>query len=384
MTPLIDYSEQMAELNSIPLPKGIRSRYIEGINGLHMHFLEAGYEQPGRPGVLLLHGFPELAYSWRCVMQPLAQAGYHVIAPDQRGYGRTGGASRTYDCDLLTYRGLNLVRDALGLTQALGYQKITVVGHDFGSPVAAWCGLVRPDIFHRVVLMSSPFAGPPGLSESASRQAPRADATRLTDLDPPRQHYQAYYRTPQANENLWRAKQGVHAFMRAYYHMKSADWTDNEPFKLASSAPGELAKMPNYYIMRAGVGMAETVAEHMPSASAVTANTWLPDDALSFYAQEYQRTGFQGGLNWYRGFHLAPEERELFAGQTLDQPVLFIAGEADWGIYQASGAFEAMQNSVCSDFRGAFILPGAGHWVQQEQAHLTATLLQDFLAETAD
>ena len=111
----------MASLPDIPLPAAIRSRYVEGINGLRMHVLEAGFETKGRPCVLLLHGFPELAYSWRKVMPALAEAGYHVIAPDQRGYGRTTGWDADYDGDLRSFRLLNLVRDALGLVSAFGY-----------------------------------------------------------------------------------------------------------------------------------------------------------------------------------------------------------------------------------------------------------------------
>src|SRR5512134_1406469 len=130
-----------------PIAPGIRSRFVPNINGLHMHVLEAGFETPGRPCLLLLHGFPELAYSWRKVMVPLADAGYHVVAPDQRGYGRTTGWDADYDGDLASYRMLNLVRDAMGLVAALGQRSVTgVVGHDFGSPVAAWCALLRPDV----------------------------------------------------------------------------------------------------------------------------------------------------------------------------------------------------------------------------------------------
>src|SRR5579871_4004138 len=130
----------------IPLQPGIRSRTLDGINGLRMHVLEAGFEQPGRPCVLLLHGFPELAFSWRKMMRPLADAGFHVIAPDQRGYGRTTGCDVSYAADLALSRPLNLVRDALGLVFALGYRDVAaVIGHDFGSPVAAWCALLRPD-----------------------------------------------------------------------------------------------------------------------------------------------------------------------------------------------------------------------------------------------
>src|SRR6201985_1793814 len=143
-----------------PLPASIRSRYVDGINGLSMHVLEAGFETSGRPCLLLLHGFPELAFSWRKVMPALADAGYHVIAPDQRGYGRTTGWSADYNGDLTPFRFSNLVRDALGLVSAFGYASVdVVVGHDFGSGVAAWCALVRPDVFRSVAMMSPPFAG---------------------------------------------------------------------------------------------------------------------------------------------------------------------------------------------------------------------------------
>src|SRR5580704_5101028 len=146
------------------LPAGIRSRSLDNGNGLSVHVLEAGFETPGRPALLLLHGFPELAYSWRKVMPPLAAAGYHVIAPDQRGYGRTTGWDARYDGDLAPFRFSNLVRDALGLVSAFGYKHVdAVIGHDFGSPVAAWCALMRPDVFRAVAMMSAPFGGVPAL-----------------------------------------------------------------------------------------------------------------------------------------------------------------------------------------------------------------------------
>src|SRR5271169_4236529 len=161
---------ELAPLDSAALPVGIRSRFVPDINGLRMHVLEAGFEPRGRPCVLMLHGFPEIAYSWRKVMLPLAAAGFHVAAPDQRGYGRTTGWDADYDGDLASFRLLNLARDALGLVFALGHRTVAaVVGHDFGSPVAAWCALVRPDVFRRVALMSAPFEGPPALTQTAQR-----------------------------------------------------------------------------------------------------------------------------------------------------------------------------------------------------------------------
>ena len=151
--------DQLQEIGPYPsewLPDGLRSRFVHGINGLRLHVLEAGFESPGRPAVLLLHGFPELAYSWRNVMVPLAEAGYHVIAPDQRGYGRTTGWEADYDRGLDSFRRLNIVRDALGLVSAFGYRSIaSVIGHDFGSPIAAWCAVTRPDVFRSVALMLS-------------------------------------------------------------------------------------------------------------------------------------------------------------------------------------------------------------------------------------
>src|SRR4030081_2183296 len=150
-----------ATLPGIPVPSGIRSRFVDDINGLRMHVLEAGFETRGRPCVLLLHGFPELAYSWRKVMPALAGAGYHVIAPDQRGYGRTTGWDPGYDGDLASFRLLNLVRDALGLVSAFGYTSVdAVAGHDFGSSVAAWCALLRPEVFRRGGGEGRPVPGP--------------------------------------------------------------------------------------------------------------------------------------------------------------------------------------------------------------------------------
>ena len=199
------------------LPVGIRSRHVPDVNGLTMHILEAGFEAAHRPCVLLLRGFPELAYSWRKVMLPLAEAGFHVVAPDQRGYGRTTGADVDYDGDVASFRLLNLARDALGLVAALGHESVhAVVGHDFGSPVAAWCALLRPDVFRSLVLMSAPFPGPPMLPRGPS-QAPVGNIhEELAALPRPRKHYQWFFSTREANDDMCRAPQGLHAFLRAY------------------------------------------------------------------------------------------------------------------------------------------------------------------------
>lgn len=372
------------DIKFYPLPAGIRARVIDGVNGLAMHVLEAGSATD--PCVLLLHGFPELAYSWRKIMLPLAAAGYHVVAPDQRGYGRTTGWDDAYDGDVASFRIPNLVKDALDLVAALGHRSVAaVIGHDFGSPVAAYCALTRPDVFRSVVLMSAPFAGPPPLPfGSADAQWTRRPniADDLAALARPRKHYRLYYQTGEANDNMWRAPQGVHAFLRAYYHAKSADRKANKPFALRSFAADELAKMPTYYIMDLAQGMAETAAEDMPTPAEIAQCKWLTDEDLAVYADEYQRTGFQGGLNWYRcaGGKFSTE-LEIHAGRTIDVPAAFIAGASDWGIHQVPRAFAHMQTkAVSTQWRGAHLIEGAGHWVQQEQSEEVTRLLLAFLA----
>ncbi|MBL8380415.1 MAG: alpha/beta fold hydrolase [Burkholderiales bacterium] len=365
------------------LPKGVRSRFVAGIEGLRMHVLEAG--EPGRPAVLLLHGFPELAYSWRKVLPALAQAGYHVIAPDQRGYGRTTGWSADYDGDLRPFNFLSLVRDALALLDALDVRSVrAVIGHDFGSPVAAWCALTRPDVFRSAVLMSSPFAGPPGFGPGDDKVRRTLDG--LAALARPRKHYQWYYSTRAADADMRLAPQGLSAFLRAYYHVKSADWAANQPEHLGAWSADALARLPTYYIMDAGETMAQTVAPHMPSAAEVAACTWLTEAELAVYAAEYARTGFQGGLQWYRcgtsGAFTA--DLRLFAGARIQVPAMFIAGKSDWGTYQKPGDFEAMQSTACAHFEGAHLIEGAGHWVQQEQAQAVNALLIEFLARRSD
>ncbi|MGO9358666.1 MAG: alpha/beta fold hydrolase [Xanthobacteraceae bacterium] len=372
--------------DELALPDGIRSRRVDNGNGLSMHVLEAGAGQ-GRPVIVLLHGFPELAYSWRRIMMPLADAGFHVIAPDQRGYGRTTGSDNRYDADLAPFRPLNLVRDILGLVAAFGITSVaTLVGHDYGSVVAAWSALIRPDIFRSVVLMSAPFGGPPALPFDTLRKGDRPAPVipdinaALAALDPPRKHYQAYYATAGADADMRHGIHGLRDFLRAYYHFKSADWAGTRPHPLAGPTATELARLPTYYVMNLNDGMAETVAREMPSAELIAACRWLPDRELDVYAAEYRRTGFQGGLNWYRCRFVAAFNAELtlFSGRTIDVPAAFIAGSSDWGTYQRPGDFERMQSQVCTRMQDCHLIDGAGHWVQQEQSEKVASLLAAF------
>ncbi len=375
------------------LPSGIRSTFVNDINGLRMHVLEAGFETTGRQCVLLLHGFPELAYSWRKVMLPLAAAGFYVIAPDRRGYGRTSGWDVNYDDDISPFNTLNQIKDMEELVLSFGYSSVAaVIGHDQGAPIASWASLVRPDIFRSVVMMSSPFAGAPRtpffVTDRAQPNAAVSAPVDLIDKDlaamnPPRKYYQKYYTTRPANEDIWHPPQGIHAFLRAYYHMKSADWKQNAPFPLKERTANEWAKLPRYYVMDLDKNMAETVASEMPSAAAIAACKWLPENELKVYSSEFGRTGFQGGLNGYRVRWSIkdPAELRLFYGRSIDVPSLFISGKSDWAVFQTPGDFEKMQKSGCTRLLGTHLLEGAGHWVQQEQAEEVSKLLVQFLLD---
>jgi pimeloyl-ACP methyl ester carboxylesterase len=376
------------EYGQSTLPSGIRSRRVDNNNGITVHFLEAGFETPGRPCVVLLHGFPELAYTWRKQLLPLAHAGFHVIAPDARGYGRSVVAPVTFDESLLPYSQLNRVSDVLGLVRALGYQTVAaVVGHDWGSPTAAYCALVRPDVFQSVVLMSTPFAGSPALpfntvNRSGADSAPSADIDKeLAALPRPRKHYVTYSATREANNDMWRAPQGVSDLLRALFHFKSADWKGNQPHRLKSFTAAELAKMPAYYIMDRDKGIAATMAAAMPSKAEVAACKWLTEDELRVYSTEFIRTGFQGGLNYYRTREDKNYSAELrsFSNQPIEVPACFIGGAREWGPYQSPGALEEMKESACARFSGAYFVEGAGHSLVEEQPEAVNGLLLKFL-----
>ena len=215
--------------------------------------------------------------------------------------------------------------------------------------------------------------------------APRAAGDRIYDelaaLTPPRKHYQRYYSTREANDNMWHAPQGIHAFLRAYYHMKSADWKQNKP---ARSRPGPPASGRS---CRATTSWIWTRAWRKRSrrrcrrAAEIAACKWLPDDELRVYSDEYGRTGFQGGLQGYRVGSAAGSRRSsrLFSGRTIDVPSMFIGGKSDWGVYQNPGALERMQKTACTQMLGTHLVDGAGHWVQQEQPEAVSELLVEFL-----
>ncbi|MEM6744545.1 MAG: alpha/beta hydrolase [Pseudomonadota bacterium] len=339
--------------------------------------MEAGAGED-RPLALLLHGFPELAFSWRKVMPALAEAGFWCVAPDQRGYGATTGADVSFAAPLAASAAPSLVADALALMAALGRDRAELlIGHDFGSVVAAWAAVIRPDAFGRVMMMSAPFAGPPGWGPRVTLHDLDADLARLAR---PRRHYQLYFGEARANAEMTGAPGGIARFLRAYSHMKSGDWAGNAPHELAEMTAEVMAVLPGYYVMERGASMPETVLPEEPAAPA----PWLSDEDLSVYAEAYgpgsPTNGFQGGLNWYRA-QTDPalmQKLRLWAGRRIEIPAGFIGGAKDWGIHQAPGALAKMATEACADWRGTTLVEGAGHWVQQEAPEATAEALLAF------
>ena len=369
------------------LNETIRSRTIEGVNDLSMHVLEAGFDDAlNKPCIVLLHGFPEMAFSFRHQLKALANAGFYVVAPDQRGYGRTTGWDDSYEGDVGSFRFFNLVQDVVSLVGQLGLTSIHgVVGHDFGSPVAAWCALIRPDIFKSLVLMSAPFGGPPkfvsiGGPKVDGRGRPSSMDESLAALADPRVHYQTYYSRDNANEQMLGNGMGLLDFFKGYYFLKSAAYELNMPEPLLDWSAEQLAKLPRYYVMDLMRSMPETVSDMMAQLSSNHMPDWLNDDVMSVYAGEYEKNGFQGGLNWYR-CSIDPKhnrEMKIFASCKIEVPAIFIAGKADWGIYQAPGQLSKMKEIACTDMTVLPFVKGAGHWVQQERPEVVNSLLLDF------
>ncbi|MBL6679149.1 MAG: alpha/beta hydrolase [Alphaproteobacteria bacterium] len=359
----------------------IKSDKVEISTGLNVHYLEASknnYNVSEKPTALLLHGFPELSFSWRKIIPVLAKEGFRVIAPDMRGYGLTTGGNKHYSEDISEYRLLSLATDILSLLSALKIKKIDLlVGHDAGSSVAGLSALIRPDIFKSVVMMSAPYTGAPKIESDLLYEDPIHKD--LKNLNPPRKHYQWYYSTPEANADMHLDKRSLHKFLRAYYHMKSADWKENNPYELGKWTAQNLAKMPEYYIMKLNHTMVEAVMSEFPKNN--NYENWLNDIELEVYSNSFFKNSFQPALNWYRCMTSPFQNNDLrvFSNKKIEVPSCFIAGEKDWGIFQKPGALDIMENDLCINYCGRHILKNAGHWVQQENPDdVSKTLLNFF------
>jgi len=385
------------------LPAGVRPRLIANVNGLTVNILEAGFETPGRPLVLLLHGFPNLAYSWRKVMPALAAAGCYAVAPDCRGFGRTTGWDDAWDADPQPFLAINMVRDQIALVSALGYRSTAMmVGHDQGSLLAALGALIRPDMFPRLTLLGGGFNGPPSFPFNTANGAPaphpEITAAELdaeyAKLDPPRKGYQDYWASLEAERDMKNVPQGMTNFYRAFYYMKSADFPGNQnlqPFhavRTAKEAAVQNAQMPEYYVMRRGWSMPATVAASMPDVAYIKACKWLTEPECEVYGMEYARSGWTGALQEYRirrnnAFRPTVDEQLTYSGRTIDVPTHVIAAREDWGSNRRVGGPMNIGKTGYTQFKGVHMVERAGHWAHEEQPQQVSQLLVAFLREHA-
>lgn len=298
-------------------------RFIEA-NGIRIHVAEQGEG----PLVVLLHGFPESWYSWRHQLSALSEAGYHVIAPDQRGYGRT---DRPLEVDRYTL--LHLVGDVIGLLDALGEDQAVIVGHDWGAPVAWQTALLRPDRVRGVVGLSVVYR--PRGSTLAARRRLLGDG-----------FYQVYFQQPGVAEA--ELEQDTRATLRRFLYGLSGDASEEEA--------------PKHLVVPDGGGILDILAE--PSALP----SWLAEADLDAYAADLERTGFTGGLNWYRNIDRNQELLRALHGARVLPPALYVAGDRDI-VVTSPGVDRTIADLAASvpDLRETVMLPGCGHWTQQER-----------------
>jgi pimeloyl-ACP methyl ester carboxylesterase len=322
----------------------ITHRFIE-TNGIHMHLAECG----AGPLVILCHGFPESWYSWRHQLHVLADAGFHAVAPDMRGYGQT---DRPQQIDQYTM--LHLSGDMLGLLDALGEQTAVIAGHDWGAPVAWHAALLRPDRFRAVIGLSVPFI-------------PRRPALP-TSLMPQTENalfYQLYFQTPGVAEA--ELERDVRRTIRS----------------LLYTASGDLPRSGEETNTGADVGMVSRQGGFLDRmVNPAMLPRWLTDTDIDFYVQEFTRTGFAGGLNWYRNHDRSWELLAPFAGARVTVPALYVAGDRDLVV-----AFRGMDQLIANlahfvpQLRKTILLPGCGHWTQQERAGEVNDAMIEFLGQ---
>jgi len=313
-------------------------------NGIQMHIAEQG----SGPLVLMCHGFPESWYSWRHQLKALAQAGYHAVAPDMRGYGQT---ERPDAIDQYTM--LHLVGDMVGLLDALGAETAVIAGHDWGAPVAWHCALLRPDRFRAVIGLSVPYRG----------RGPVRPTTVMPQTDTAL-FYQLYFQTPGIAEA--ELERDAKSTIRRMLYAASGDapqgsggaWQAGSTVGMVDRKSGLLGGMTN-----------------PPALPA-----WLTAADLDFYAAEFDRTGFRGGLNWYRNIDRNWELLAPYSGAKVTVPALYVAGDRDL-VVKAPGAEQTIANlaKTVPLLRKHIVLAGCGHWTQQERANEVNAAMIGFL-----
>jgi pimeloyl-ACP methyl ester carboxylesterase len=313
--------------------EGVTHRFVE-TNGIRMHVAEQG----SGPLVVMLHGFPELWYSWRHQLDALARAGYHAVAPDLRGYGQTDRTD-----EVRHYTQVHLVGDVMGLLDALGEQEAVVVGHDWGATLAWTTALLRPDRVRGVVGLSVPYR-------------PRGAASMLTTFRARAGHrfYMNYFQQPGVAEA--ELERDVRGTLR----------------KVLYTASGALPPSPQLVLAEEGGGWLDRAQDpaELPD--------WLTERVLDVFAGEFERTGFTGGLNWYRAIELTWEVMAAWHGAQISTPALYVVGDRD--LVVALARLQDVVDNVrkyVPNVRDVRVLPGCGHWTQQERpAEVNAALIE--------
>ncbi len=354
----------------------IKSRIIKNVNGLNIRILENNVKKKSRNIILLLHGFPEISYSYRYIMLLFEKVGYYCIAPDQRGYGKTESKGKE---TLNAFSVINLAKDMSCLMEKLNIDKFHLIGHDFGAYVSSYLSLLYQKNILSLTLMSMPFPGPPLLKNISKFSEMNK---KLALLKPKRKHYQYYFSSYGADANMMKCKQGLKDFLRSYFYFKSYDYRGNNPFKLKNFTAKEISKMPEYYIMKLNLGMAQTVKKYSPTNIEIAKCSWLNEIDLTYYFKNYLKSGIKKPLSWYKVM-LSKKEKlkiiKLNLPKSIYIPSIFISGSADWGMYQKPGDLEKMENIFLKNYYGRFIVKQAGHWVQQEQPSKTFDFIFKFL-----
>jgi pimeloyl-ACP methyl ester carboxylesterase len=322
--------------------KGLSHRFIE-TNGIRMHVAEQGEG----PLVLLCHGLPELWYSWRHQLSALAAAGFHAVAPDMRGYGQTDRPEL-----IEQYTLLHLVGDMIGLLDALSHETAVIAGHDWGAQVAWHAALLRPDRFRGVIGLSVPFI--PRGPDYPSKRYPESDATIA---------YQSYFQFPEVAEAD--LEHDVRFTVRT--------------FLCSGDAPNSAINVDpagHVFMVPREAGVMENLVDP------TSLPPWLTEADVEVYVEQFERTGFRGGLNWYRNMDRNWELLAPFAGLKITVPALLVAGDRDIAL-----AFRGMDQVISElpknvpKLQKTLILPGCGHWTQQERRQEVNKAMLEFLRQ---
>jgi len=318
----------------------ITHRFVE-TNGIWMHIAEAGQG----PLIVLLHGFPECWYTWRHQLADLAEAGYHVVAPDQRGYGQTGFSREGVE----KYTRLHLAGDIMGLLDILGERQTVVVGHDWGAVVAWDLAMMRPDRVRGVVALNFPYI-------------PRGKISQAIPSVPGGTFYSHYFQQPGRAEA--EMEQNVRLFLRTFYYTVSGE------------APEQVSAA--FSVVPTGMRFVDRLSntDRLPG--------WLTEQDLDYSMQQFEQTGFRGALNWYRAMHLNWELMGAWTNASILTPALYIMGERD--VVTSFPGYERVVANMAAavpQLKGLLLFPGCGHWTQEERPEELKNALITFLKDLA-